>query len=717
MRYLLSDNSLTIHVDNPRSPRPQVKAVPELLVLPAEQITIVLEATFRKLHGKEFKTRIQCVDVVLRSLGRFLKWSKQKELPRTFGEWQFFLSQWALWHISNPHSSMTLENRCDVWNDQICPWIEFLVNDDLIPLGLTIPDLRLPRQAVSGTSKPSIAGSSPVSVYKRNPKNMDNTLAGPILWAADVEYLDEFLAQLKGKDRVLADALDDYWSRLVADFRKGKQMMKLVSTDELLNRCEKNDWKEKVFLGLRRKTLVASPSHPNGAAWVLKIIEHRMTAEQDLNCIGLQALREHPAFLTTFARVPLSVKPFADATQLLSHQIENLSSYLLVMRFMGLLSSLDIAVAIAILIREHPNLNPESLAAAKLLCARGKYYLMPQGEGQSIIFSVDKPRAKSRKYCELSRRAVRVLKHILRVTHPVRELMKRAAIPQWRYLFLGIVTESGSWKLGHPVTINAGILHRSSGCTLLNYYPNLAEHGLQAGTLSFERIRNTQGVLSWFDEGSISACATTLGNTEEVSMKNYIPESLLNAWNERIIRRFQNTLLILAAAKEDYLLNAVDLRTTSDLNHFIAQLIFENGPEDSPISKKIHELFGQRYTFSLPSDTLDMARDGLLYVRLSSESLAILIGYKKWALENLDHSKLLIKDSVSGKCASDFVKLAEVIQALVSMTNPSVSVREAHDIARLKRVYLEAEVLVPNVSSRFSSLSISMSQEKIECFN
>ena len=200
-------------------------------------------------------------------------------------------------------------------------------------------------------------------------------------------------------------------------------------------------------------------------------------------------------------------------------------------------------------------------------------------------------------------------------------------------------------------------------------------------------------------------------------MKNYIPESLLNAWNERIIRRFQNTLLILAAAKEDYLLNAVDLRTTSDLNHFIAQLIFENGPEDSPISKKIHELFGQRYTFSLPSDTHDMARDGLLYVRLSSESLAILIGYKKWALENLDHSKLLIKDSVSGKCASDFVKLAEVIQALVSMTNPSVSVREAHDIARLKRVYLEAEVLVPNVSSRFSSLSISMSQEKIECFN
>jgi hypothetical protein len=717
MRYFLSDNSLTIHVDNPRSPRPQVKAVQELLVLPAEQITILLEATFRKLTGNEFKTRIQCVDVVLRPLGRFLKWSKLNELPRTFNEWQFFLLQWSLWHISNSGSSMTLESRCDVWNDAIRPWIEFLVNEDLIPQGMTIPDLKLPRQVVTGSSKPSIGSSSPRSVYKQNPKNLDNTLAGPILWKADVAYLDEFLAQLKEKDRVLADVLDDYWFRLVADFRKGKQLRELVSTDELLNRYEKNDWKEKVFPGLRRKTLVASPSHPNGDAWVLKIIDHQMTVEEDLNCIGIHALREHPAFLASFAKVTSSVKPFVDATHLLSHQIENLSSYLLVMRFTGLLASLDIAVAIAILIREHPNLNPESLAAAKLLCARGKYYLVPQGDGQSIIFSVDKPRAKSRKYCELSQRAVRVLKHILRVTHPVRELMKRAAIPQWRYLFLGIVTESGSWKLGHPVAINAGILHRSSGSTLLNYYPNLAEYGLQAGTLSFERIRNTQGVLSWFDEGSISACATTLGNTEEVSMKNYIPESLLNAWNERIIRRFQNTLLILAAAKEDYLLNVVDLRTASDLNHFIAQLIFENGPDESPIAKKIHELFGHRYTFSLPGEQFDVARNGLLYVRLSSESLAILIGYKKWALENLDHSKLLIKDSVSGKCPSDFIKLSEVIQALVSIPNPSASVREAHDLARLKRVYAEAEILVPNVSSRFNSLSISMSQEEIKCFN
>lgn len=212
--------------------------------------------------------------------------------------------------------------------------------------------------------------------------------------------------------------------------------------------------------------------------------------------------------------------------------------------------------------------------------------MLPQGDGSAPIFSVNKPRARSRKYCELSQRSARVLRHILRATHPVRELMKRAGVPQWRYLFLGIVTESRTWKLGHPVSINAGVFHRSSGSTLLNYYPNLADHGLQPGTLSHARIRNTQGVLSWFEEGSISACATKLGNTEEVSMKNYIPESLLNAWNERIIRRFQNTLLILAAANEDYLLNVVDLKTPADLNQFIAQLIFESRPDDSPIAKK-----------------------------------------------------------------------------------------------------------------------------------
>lgn len=103
-----------------------------------------------------------------------------------------------------------------------------------------------------------------------------------------------------------------------------------------------------------------------------------------------------------------------------------------------------------------------------------------------------------------------------------------------------------------------------------------------------------------------------------------------------------------------------------------------------------------------------MTRNGLLYVRLSRESLAILIGYKHWALGNLSNSQLLIKDKASGKSPSDFVKLTEMIQALVVIQNPSESFREAHDIARLKRVYTEAELLVPSISERFNSLAISV---------
>lgn len=711
MRYFLTESSLTVHVDNPRSNVPQVKNLPELLILPEEQIRLVLDATLRKAVGKGFHTQSHYIYVFLRPLGRFLKWSKLNQLPSDFGEWQFFLCQWALWHISNDESSMALESRCTNWNSVICPLIGFFVDEDIIPLGVSIPNLKLPKEVVTGLSKPTIGLHSPTSTYKHSePKKVDNTLAGPLFWKDDVTYLDEFLARLKEKDEILGKVLDDYWFRLVADYRKGKKVIKEISDEEFASRLSKNDWKEKIFPGLRAKTLVTSPYHPRCAAWTLQILQRFLVSEDKLSCINAAHLRKHPAFLTYFAREWSSAKPFMDLSKLKPHQLACTDSYLIITRMLGLLNCLDMSVAMALLIREHPNFNPESLAGAKLLCAAGKYYLLPQGEGRAAIFSVDKPRARSRKYCELSPRAARVLRHILRATDLVRELMKRAGIPQWRYLFLGVINEGTTRTLGHPVSLNAGIFHRSQGCTLLNYYPELAKHDLKAGSLSFARIRNTQGVLDWFD-GGIGACAVTLGNTEEVSMKNYIPESLLNAWNERLIRRFQNTLILLAAAKEEYLLDVVDFKTVADLQQFIAQLIFENRPEDSILAKKIHELFGNRYTFHFNVNASELARDGLLYVKLSSESLAILIGYKNWALINLSSSQLTLRDSETGRSPSDFVKLADMIQSLVAMPNPSEVLREAHDLARLKRVHSDAKLLISTIAEKFNSMSIMSGQE------
>lgn len=59
-----------------------------------------------------------------------------------------------------------------------------------------------------------------------------------------------------------------------------------------------------------------------------------------------------------------------------------------------------------------------------------------------------------------------------------------------------------------------------------------------------------------------------LGNSYRVAIEHYIPESLLQVWNERIIRRFQNTLLALAAAEEDYLPEVVDMPNLAELHRF-----------------------------------------------------------------------------------------------------------------------------------------------------
>ncbi|WP_214653406.1 hypothetical protein, partial [Vibrio anguillarum] len=100
-------------------------------------------------------------------------------------------------------------------------------------------------------------------------------------------------------------------------------------------------------------------------------------------------------------------------------------------------------------------------------------------------------------------------------------------------------------------------------------YPEIAGHNV-----SLSSLRNTMGVLRWFESGSIREMAKTLGNTERVTLENYIPPVLLKMWNNRIIRRFQQTLIILSAYDEDYLIEVSDFQSMADLSYFMAQMFF-----------------------------------------------------------------------------------------------------------------------------------------------
>lgn len=88
-----------------------------------------------------------------------------------------------------------------------------------------------------------------------------------------------------------------------------------------------------------------------------------------------------------------------------------------------------------------------------------------------------------------------------------------------------------------------------------------------------KKLRSTEGVIRWFDSGgNPAAAAKYLGNSEAVSIRNYLPKELqLAVYNQRI-RRFQNVLIASATNGEDYQIKALDLKNESELNKYLSRL-------------------------------------------------------------------------------------------------------------------------------------------------
>jgi len=586
-------------------------------------------------------------------------------------------------------------------------------------------DMSLPKEQGSHSSPQNsrLIGEDPAKpicdneIVEKPPIN--KTLAGPIFWHTDAEYLDEIEITLRHRDKVLADTLDDYWLRLVRDYRSGKKMLKQITEADWQQRERSGNWHvpfsfiNGTGIKCEQKRVLASPKHPDGHIWALRLMRQELINSDDTKCLQAKRLQQHPAvmgaFLASNTQTPLT---HLQSTSTLSPaQYAQLSAKKLYLRFLGVLTHCDMAIAMALLIREHANLTPDSLAGAKLLNSYGKSYLLITDVGKPEIFSVDKPRARTRKRVALTPRARRVIRHILLATAPVRALLQRANHPHWRYLFLGYITENSSTKLGHPTRINPRLLHDFHGSytpTLVKLYPALTDANLRSNTLNFAKIRNTQGVLAWFEKGSVRAIARRMGNTQKVCIQHYIPEVLIDAWNERIIRRFQNTLLLLAAHDEDWLLDVVDMPNLAELHRFIAQQVYELPAGRSPIADQMQQDFGARFRIDQAEPPTEDAQGtkGQLHLRLSTNSLALLLGYRQWAQKHLSPTVQAQPDRETGLTPRHFIDLAGMLQVAAQNKEVGDELRESLDIAKLQRCYTHASDLVSDWAARIDQFSL-----------
>jgi len=667
-------------------------------------IELLAESLIKKYQGQSYGSQRSITSEFLRPFFAFFK-TTGTSWPTTANNWQIVIYNFFQFFLTDDSwGNSKTRVRMRKWQTVIGTILEYLIDEEIIPRGTRIPKIRQKKIQSLATDQP-ILGQSHLNIVGIDP-HTQKLLVDINFGKTDAEYLDEVEKKCRELVDVVHEVCVEHWDGLMRDGETGRRLA-LQVTDTEINEAIRIGR----FGSLRKTggkpTRFASPSHQQGIAWALAIINQNLANGFNKDCISLKTLRASPFFPKRLCFTNTMNEFYAaldDLTALNSEQWQALPLPARFYRFTGLLSNIDAAAACCLMTIEHPELTSESLQNAKLLNVRGKPVLLLTDSIENSILSLDKPRSGTRKSIVLTPLSQKLVIDILRSTASVREILKRVGDKNWRYLFLGVIQSKNS--IGFLGTLSGSSQHLHSGqrsIGLTKLYPALSQNGLTKGCFDFRRLRNTLGVIRWFETGSILEMSRRLGNSRRVALEHYLPPALLHAWNTRIIRRFQNTIIVLAAHDEPYLLDVTDFSTMSDLQCFIAQLITDYPKKTSILADEVQSRLGSEQGINLMSA---IPINGILNIRLSPTSLGLLYSFSDLALQTMDSHELIKVDALSGLAPKQFTDMATLLRHSVENGGIHSSLRELLNMPLLTQIHYEALTVKNQMGPKFTQLAI-----------
>lgn len=713
MRYEIHGEVVTFFLDNPKRDDPDTRRSSlEGTGLTPTIITPMLDATVDWRRGNSLDSQDAATRAVadifagFRELG--VSW------PTNSQNWALFLLRFFQWYFTNAESGSRTDIRTKVWSSQWVPWLEYLKDAEIIPLDVVVPRANAKKIKSLGHDIKPLLGQG--RRYITDPTvSAQRLLVDVSFGMTDADYLDAIEQQCLHLVGVIKEVCLQHWRGAMRDAETGRKLAGQVSDDMIDRALAEGRYGELLKIDRRRPFVkYASPVHPKGIAWALAWARHSLKRGNTRECVSAATMRQSPFFNTrAFQGGGENNFPVLDGlTVLTSEQWEQFLGPARFYRFAGLLSGLDATAACALLTIEHPQFTSESLQDAMLLNVRGKPRLLLTDNSERSILCIDKPRAGKIKSAALSELAQEVIEDIIRATAPIRDVLKRAGDKRWRYLFLGALNDRRASRVGilSVLTVRPALLNGAYDMVSLpRLYPLLTQNNLKSGTFDFRRLRNTLGIIRWFETGSILEMSRKLGNTKKVALKHYLPPALLHAWNTRIIRRFQNTLIVLAAHEEPHLLEVTDFSNLADLQHFIAQLILDYPAKTSPLADEVQ----RRLRGSSPSISVDAASaSGFLNVRLSPRSLAYLYSFRDLALKTLSPEQQDKIDALSGLSPRQFIDMARLLSHAAENTELHPALRDSLDVTQLIETHGQALALKGQIDAQFSKLALKREWEE-----
>lgn len=591
----------------------------------------------------------------LKSLGEALTHLGVTRLPQSESGWQTLVINIHRFILTRTDRKSSLMTRCSGDWVAVRGFLVSLVDRGLIPVSTYLPPVREALDSLNiAPYLDRLLGQLPSQVVRAS-ASIDKLMCPISLARTDAEYLDELRDTLSSRRHLLKEVLTKHWRHIKTNMEFGKTLLASVDWNELEPLIESH---------LQGDSYPAYPLNDlDRLANYLAVIHYEYDGcpwsegdfqEKYRECEFLpkqSALRS----IANFAkRLGAPQAPYGSG---------GWSARNVLWWWQGRISHFDVSLIAALLIMLHPSWTPSAVLFAKVANRHGKQYLDLSDGGPG--YEITKHRAKAMKHEILDPLAHEIVATLIEESSLLRQSLLVIGDSKASLLFL----PWGKEKIVAPIPSAAPSYisgktsrYKTGAMTWLgSVYPELVHSGLISGAITFKKIRNTEGVLEWFRTKSLRAVARKLGNTEKVVLQHYIPKAVLDAWNTRMIRRFQNLWISVAAANEEFLVEVTDFGNLAELHAFLRDILQLHGATDSPLAEMLH------HRFQLLSDheySQNVRGKGHLHVAISTGALSALYSYQAIVIElGLSEQILDRTDTVTGLSPRHFMSLADLLQS------------------------------------------------------
>ena len=299
---------------------------------------------------------------------------------------------------------------------------------------------------------------------------------------------------------------------------------------------------------------------------------------------------------------------------------------------LNLPSTATLGALCTLLVLEHPALTPSALQNWELFDKNGQMTGYKQ-VGGSYVIVVNKSRkgaAKAQQDIILNEYSQSIVKTLIDHTELARQHLKANPSADefqenaWRYMLIKADLNKASWCFALGRNITAASMNSAYRQWVYNHSSSMNEDDklLLSKPVGLRSGRKLRAIRTYIKTHSLREVAEVLGHeTVNVDLLNkYLPSALMDFFNARWIRQFQNALVYIAMQESDYLFEAVDIKP-ENLDEFLQN----HGIHDIP---KLFDKFKNDGTLSLVEKEEPRERFDEVTLTITKNVMRVLIAIK-----------------------------------------------------------------------------------------